>query len=262
MVGRSHVLTSVPADGGRGVIVAESPFYPLDPFWPDQPGDVGYLQSDGLEMRVVDCVTGAARKSGGELLLGVDVPVRRGHPDWHWVVVHVVERSVPPGTEIRMLVETDRRRAFSAGHTASHLTALALNAALAGRWEAPAGTERDGLGHPDVAASGAVKSRIVLNGSVDTYRFPGLAAETLPDVAKDMEARLTAWIDSAAPVVVDAAGPDLGDRRVWRCALPDGTAARPCGGTHVNHLGELGRVAVTLEPAEAGDELLVEVRTS
>ncbi|WP_235828111.1 alanyl-tRNA editing protein [Actinomadura rubteroloni] len=268
MTGWSTVVACLPVDGGRGIVVDETPFHPLDPFWPDQPGDVGLLQSDGLELKVVDSVTGAVPATGGEVLVGADIPVKRGDPDWHWLVVHVVERRVPQGAEIRLMVDGDRRRAFSAGHTACHLTALALNAALAGRWRKDA--PPDGLGRPDFDRLAITRSRIVPGGSVDTYRLgrslrrkgfttEGLA-DALPDVAGHMESLLAGWIASGAPVAVEAPNAELTAPRTWRCDLPDGVARLPCGGTHVDDLGELGRVAVTLELAQ--DELVVETRTA
>ncbi|WP_026313522.1 metal-dependent hydrolase [Actinomadura flavalba] len=266
----SRVVETVRVDGGQGVVTAASPFHPLDPSWPDQPGDTGLLQSDGLEMKIVDCVTGAAEASGGPLLIGSDIPARRGDPAWDWVVVHVVERSVPVGADVRLMVDADRRNALSAGHTGCHLMALALNAALAGRWrkDVPA----DGLGHPDFDRAAVTRSRIVRDGSVDTYRIgkslrkkgfdaDGLAA-ALPAVAGHMEDRLAAWIATDAPISIAAPDPGLAALRRWRCALPEGTAEIPCGGTHLTHLGDLGTLTVALELSEAGDELVVETRAS
>ncbi|MDA0638089.1 hypothetical protein OUY22_32165 [Nonomuraea sp. MCN248] len=52
------------------------------------------------------------------------------------------------------------------------------------------------------------------------------------------------------PVRVDVPGPGLTARRTWRCALPEGEASIPCGGTHVRRTGELGGITVTLEAGE------------
>ncbi|MQY05129.1 hypothetical protein ACRB68_31960 [Actinomadura sp. RB68] len=263
--GESRVIMSVPLDGGHGVVVEETPFHPLDPSWPDQPADTGVLGADGLETRVVDCLTGAMR--GGELLVGADIPVRRGDPDWSWLVVHVVERDVPVGVTVRLAVDEERRRALSAGHTACHLMALALNEALAPRWRKE--VRPDGLGHPDFDALAIASSRIVPGGSLDTYRIgtslrkkgftaEGLAGD-LPKLAEVVEARMARWIAADAPVAIEAPGPGLTAPRRWRCALPEGTVEIPCGGTHLSRLGELGAVRVSMEPGDAGPVVRTEV---
>src|SRR5690606_1951657 len=82
--GRSEVVGVVPVGEHHGLIVAETPFHPLDHTWPDQPADRGTV--GGLD--VLDCVTGA-RSPEGEVLLGRDIPVRRGTDGWDWLVVHV-----------------------------------------------------------------------------------------------------------------------------------------------------------------------------
>ncbi|MBW8481845.1 metal-dependent hydrolase [Actinomadura parmotrematis] len=259
--GRSVVVASVPLDGGFGVVVERTPFHPLDHAWPDQPADTGVLRDAGWEMPVVDCLTGAVRD--GELLVGADVPVRRGADGWHWVVVHVVEQEVAEGTEVLLLVDEERRDALSAGHTGCHLMALALNAALAGHWRKD--VEADGLGHPDFDKAAIVSSRIVPDGSRDVYRIgkslrkKGFVADDLAGVEADVNARLAAWVAADAPVRIEVPSPELAARRVWWCELPEGTAGIPCGGTHVRRLGELGGVAARLELD--GAELAVTTQT-
>ncbi|WP_084963115.1 metal-dependent hydrolase [Thermoactinospora rubra] len=249
--GRSTVVATVPADGRHGVVVAETPFHPLDHTWPDQPADRGTL--DGSP--VLDCVTGAARD--GQVLLGSDIPVRRGDDGWAWLVVHVLDRPVPVGAEVELEADPAYRAALSAGHTGCHLAALALNGVLAGRWRKEVAP--DSLGHPDFDQAAITSSRIVEHGSLDVYRLgkslrrKGFSADGLDpvEIADQVNEVLKGWVAADAPVWVDAPGPELTARRTWNCDLPVGRATIPCGGTHVTRTGELGGVRVELSLEEA-----------
>ncbi|GAA3414582.1 metal-dependent hydrolase [Streptosporangium vulgare] len=300
--GRSAVVATVPVGDGYGTVVAETPFHPLDHTWPDQPADTGTIGG----VAVTDCVTGAVAEGEETVRLGADIPVRRGTPGWHWLVVHVTAEPVADGGltdagftaagpggagfgagadavgsdtaglggagfrgEVELVVDAEGRRALSAGHTACHLAALALNAALAGRWrkEAPA----DGLGHPDFDQAAIASSRILPGGSQDVYRLgkslrrkgfgtEGLAEE-LPRIARLVGDRLTAWIAADAAVRIDTPGPELTARRTWHCALPEAEVSIPCGGTHLSSTAELGAIAVTLELSADGSELTMRTTT-
>jgi alanyl-tRNA synthetase len=261
--GRSQVVAVVPVGDRHGVIVAETPFHPLDHTWPDQPADTGTIGG----LAVADCVTGAVEHGGTTVHVGEDIPVRRGTPGWDWLVVHVTEGA--PVGEVELVVDADGRRALSAGHTACHLAALALNAALSGRWrkEVPA----DALGSPDFDQAAIATSRILPGGSRDVYRLgrslrrkgftvDGLAGE-LPEIASRAGALLGEWVAADAPVWIDSPGPELTARRTWHCALPGGEATIPCGGTHLSRTSELGAVTVTLELSDDGSELVMHTAT-
>ncbi|MBO2449319.1 metal-dependent hydrolase [Actinomadura barringtoniae] len=268
--GRSEVLAAIGLDGGGfGVVTRETPFHPLDHTWPDQPADTGLIVVDEVRHRVVDCLTGAMEEAGsGALLLGTEIPVRRGDEGWDWLVVHVVEREVAVGEPADLEVDPDRRRALSAGHTACHLMALALNAALAPRWRKEA--RNDGLGRPDFDSLAITSSRIVEGGSLDTYRLgkslrkKGFTAEgladDLPALTEEINGLLAEWLASDAPVRIEVPSPELTARREWHCSLPDGEVSIPCGGTHVRRLGELSSATATLELSPEGDELAVETK--
>ncbi|WP_406313034.1 metal-dependent hydrolase [Streptosporangium sp. NBC_01639] len=256
--GRSAVVGTVPVGDRHGTIVAETPFHPLDHTWPDQPADTGTIGG----LAVVDCVTGAVEEGGETVRLGEDIPVRRGTPGWSWLVVHVTDAPVPD-REVELVVDAAVRHALSAGHTACHLAALALNAALAGRWrkEVPC----DALGHPDFDQTAIASSRILPGGSRDVYRLgkslrrkgftaEGLAEE-LPEIAQRAGDRLKEWVAADAPVWIDSPGPELTARRTWHCGLPGGEVAIPCGGTHLSRTSELGALTVTLELSGDGSEL-------
>jgi alanyl-tRNA synthetase len=250
--GRSEIVGVVPAGGRHGLVVAETPFHPLDHTWPDQPADQGTI--GGLP--VADCVTGA-QSATGEIFLGPDIPVRRGTEGWAWLVVHVTGTPLPVGAEVALEVDPGHRAALSAGHTACHLAALALNAALAGHWRKPVAP--DGLGHPDFDQSAITSSRISPFGSEDVYRLgkslrkKGFSADglELSQVAAEVNDRLKAWVTADAAVRLDVPGPGLTARRTWHCALPEGETSIPCGGTHVRRTGELGAVTVALSLEDA-----------
>lgn len=251
VTGRSQIVEAVRAGVRHGLVTTETPFHPLDHTWPDQPADRGTI--GGLP--VVDCVTAAESDDG--LFMGDDIPVRRGADGWRWLVVHVVDSPLPVGEEVDLVVDADYRAALSAGHTACHLAALALNAALAPRWRKEAAT--DALGNPDFDQTAITSSRITEYGSVDVYRLgkslrkKGFSAEDLDlaQVAGAVNERLKHWVAADAPVWVDVPDPTLTARRTWHCALPEGEAHIPCGGTHVSRTSQLGTVTVSLELEEA-----------
>lgn len=251
--------------GDRLLVVTDrTPFHPVDPGWPDQGPDRGTLAHGDRRAEVLDCVIGAT--DGAAVFVGADIPVRRGEPGWSFVVVHVLAAgSLDPaaGDEVTLTVDADHRAALSAGHTGCHLAALALNAALAGRWRKT--PRADGLGRPDFDGAAIVSSRIEPFGSVDQYRLgrslrksgfdsAGLA-DDLPALIEAIDLTLAGWVDAAGSVRVETAGPTLTDRREWVCELPDGTARIPCGGTHVATLAKLGSVRVALELSADGQQL-------
>jgi hypothetical protein len=47
LTGTSPVLAAVPLEGGYGVIVAQTPFHPLDHTWPDSPPTPGPCRPAG-----------------------------------------------------------------------------------------------------------------------------------------------------------------------------------------------------------------------
>lgn len=263
----AEVLAVRTGDGRTQVITTRTPFHPVDFRWPDQGPDRGTAAIGGRSFTVSDCVIGAT--DGSELFVGEAVPVRRGEEGWAFVVVHhlaVDATGIAEGDEVLLTVDAEHRRALSAGHTACHLAALALNAALADRWRKPVGT--DGLGNPDFDQLAIVSSRIEPGGAVDRYRMgrslrkkgfdiDGLAAD-LMGIAGAANTTLAGWVATGAPVQLLVAGPGLTDLREWVCALPEGTQRIPCGGTHLDSLAETGGVTVTLEYDEAEGSLVMQ----
>ncbi|WP_030056615.1 MULTISPECIES: metal-dependent hydrolase [Streptomyces] len=274
VTGESPVLAVHPlADGRYAVVTEATPFHPLDHTWPDQPADHGTLTVDGTELAVVDCLTGAVGPEDDALLVGADIPVRRGDEEWSWLVLHVL--GTDPGDIVgrtaALAVDADRRGALSASHSGCHLLALALNAALAPRWRKDPGRS-DAFGNPDFDSLAMAGSVMDTEASTDTYRlgkslkkkgftvdateeFPALA-DALPALTEAVNDRLAAWVAADAPVRIEVPGPELTARRQWHCELPEGGAQIFCGGTHLHHLGELAELRTELRLSEDGTELV------
>ncbi|WP_406297358.1 metal-dependent hydrolase [Embleya sp. NBC_00888] len=251
-------------DGRTALVVARTPFHPLDHTWPDQPADTGVIRVAGAELAVADCVTGAVGPDG-EFAVGEAIPVRRGDEDWSWLVLHVLAQALGDpgdlvGASAELIVDAERRAALSAAHTSCHLLAFALNAVLAPRWRKEVRT--DSLGRPDFDNLAITSSRMDVGGSRDDYRIgkslrkkgftaDGLAQD-LPGVRDEVEALLEQWLKTDAEVRIEVPGPALTARRVWHCGLPDGDAHIPCGGSHLGRLGELRALAIELTMDEDG----------
>ncbi|WP_431782832.1 metal-dependent hydrolase [Streptomyces chumphonensis] len=252
-------------DGRLLLVTDRTPFHPLDHTWPDQPADRGTVTFGGTSHPVLDALTGAVGPGADGLLMADAVPVRRGDPEWSFVAVHVlgpVDDAAAPvvGQDVELAVDAEYRAGLSAGHTACHLVALALNEELADLWtKQPRRT--DCLGHPDFDQSAITASRIEPNGSVDTYRLgkslrkSGFSAaaltERLDAVQHAVNARVAQWIAADGAARVERDERHLDARRWWTCALPGGTARIPCGGTHVASTADLGSVTVTLDLSAA-----------
>ncbi|MFC6237406.1 NUDIX domain-containing protein [Longivirga aurantiaca] len=261
------VRSDVQEDGRVAVVVDRTPFHPLDHSWPDQPGDTGLVAG----AHVVDSVMGAIDDEGA-LLLGDAVGVRRGDPSRTWVVAHLLGAgSVAPGAGdvVPLAVDPARRAAYSRGHSACHLAALALNEASARFWtkEPP---RRDSRGFPFLDQIAIQVSRIEPDAAYDAYRcgkslrkagFDSASfLEALDDVAGEAHVLLDAWVATGAVSRLETDGdPTLSARRRWVCDVPGGPAVIPCGGTHVSDLSALGTVRVSYAPTPDGFEQRTDV---
>jgi alanyl-tRNA synthetase len=269
LAGRSTVVHTTAQDDRMLVLTESTPCHPVDPRWPDQGPDVGTLTFGERVAPLIDCVVGAS--DGSALFVGDEIPVRRDEPGWAFVVVHVIAGAAPApseGDEVSFTVDAIHRVALSAGHTACHLAAIALNAALAGRWRKPVRT--DGLGHPDFDQLAIVSSRIEPGGAVDIYRLgrslrkkgfdvDGLKVDLIA-IEADANRLLSGWVASDAPIELVVSGPRLTDLREWVCALPEGTQRIPCGGTHLRSLAEVEAVSVELAYDQTIGELVMTTR--
>jgi alanyl-tRNA synthetase len=277
--GDATVLHSQTLDDGRlAVLLDTTPCHPVDAGWPDQGPDRAVIRVRGcagqgaagtsgaglsgggqVEWPVLDCVVAAT--DGAELAIGAAIPVRKGTEGWAFVVAHLLpaEARLAEGTAVEVSVDADYRAALDAGHTGCHLASLALNRAMAGRWNKE--TRADALGQPDFDAAAIASSTITEYGSVDVFRLnkslrrkgfgtDGLV-EDLPAITEAINATLAGWVAGGAPVRIDRDGERLTDRRYWVASLPDGEASIPCGGTHLASLAELAGLAVSFTAADA-----------
>ena len=261
------VLHVEPLDEGRHAVVLDTTAcHPVDTAWPDQPADRGTLTTDHGRQPIVDAITGGIHD--GVLHLGAALPVRTGTDGWTFVVAHIVEGPPPaPGDQAQIDVDQGYRAALSAAHTACHLAALALDAALSAAWTKPAPT--DALGNPAFDALAIQRSLIEPHRSTDTYRIgkslrrKGFTTAALDDpatVAAHVNAQLAQWIAVGGAVRIERADDALSARRTWVCELPTGLTDIPCGGTHIRDIAELSTVTASLatREIEGGLELSME----
>ncbi len=273
---RAVVLSVVARDTAVVVLTDTTPFHPVDPRWPDQGTDRGTLTCAAGIATIAEATIGAT--DGTELFVGSEVTVRRGTPGWAFVVAHLVPSDGPrpvEGEEVTLAVDGVNRSALSAGHTACHVAALALNAALADRWRQPLGSggRTDGLGNPDFDQLAITSSVIRPFGATDTYRVgkslrkkgftPTDLDSALPGVTDRANELLAGWVAAGAPIELEISGPGLTDLRTWVCRLPEGTQRILCGGTHLSSLRELSGIAVELTfDAPAGELLMTTSATA
>lgn len=261
------VLHIEPLEDERFALILDTTaFHPVDTAWPDQPADRGTLNATHGTQPIVDAVTGGIYD--GELHLGADLPVRTGTSGWTFVVAHIIEGPPPAiGDTVHVEVDQRHRAELSIAHTACHLAALALDAALSAAWSKSAPT--DALGNPAFDALAIQRSRIHPYRATDTYRIgkslrrKGFTPAALDDpagVADRVNAQLAEWIAAGGAVRVERANDDLSARRAWVCELPSGTTDIPCGGTHVRDIAELRDVTISLATRviDGGLELTME----
>lgn len=257
-------------DDGVVIVVAETPFHPVDHTWPDQPGDAGTIFVGEESAAVAEAVM-AAVDEDGVFAVGPAIPARRGADGWTWLVAHRVTGDVPTGfvegAAARLVVDERRRAGLSRGHTACHLASLALDLAVADLWRKDPGA--DALGTPDFEGRANQSSRIHEDGSLDEYRLgkslrrAGFDTETfaatLPEREASINAQLAAWVTTAAGSRIVSEGPTIVDRRRWHCELPEGEAVILCGGTHVDSLAAFASIQVSLDLSDP--QLLVMTTT-
>lgn len=269
-------VIAYPSNGDErcAIITDSTPFHPIDLTWPDQPGDHGVIELDSTVLPVVDTQIAAMLRNTDEVRIGPAVSARHGIGEFVFAVAHIIDgdpadtRSLV-GRTVRLRVDRDRRLALSAAHTGCHLVAYAFNQATDGLWTKRA--RLDARGNRDFDNAALLETRHFVGGSVDRYRLgkslrkkgfdhPALISDLDAYVA-EANRTLAAWVAERAGVTVSAESDLFTAERVWRCELADTPAFMPCGGTHVEHLGEIASIDIHADFSEDKKELVLRAST-
>ena len=192
-----------------GVVLDQSLFYATSG---GQPGDSGILRWDGGDMRVAVAVKG----DRGEIVL---VPAEG-------------EMRPEVGTEVRQEIAWDRRFSHMRVHTSLHILSVIIPLPVTG------GSISEGKGRLDFDMTDPPEDKAALEAALNE-----LVARDLP-VSDD-------WITDAEldanPGLVKTMSvqPPRGSGRIRLVRIGEGEAQvdlQPCGGTHVRHTGEIGRL--------------------
>ena len=188
----------------QGVILDRTVFYPLGG---GQPGDTGEIRlASGVALSVID-----TRKSGHD-------------------IAHVIEKaSSPPvvGETVEAVIDWDRRYAHMRMHTGLHLLGVVLPYGVTG------------------GSIGATRSRLDFD-MTETVDKEAVCRELNALIAADHPVQ-TQWITdkelAAQPELIRTMSvkPPHGAGHVRLLNIP-GVDLQPCGGTHVAHTGEIGRL--------------------
>jgi misacylated tRNA(Ala) deacylase len=206
---RSCEATVVAVDE-RGIRLDRTVFYPMGG---GQPGDTGVL-----------------RRTGGSSVTIADARKGDGLDD----VLHIpAPRSAMPavGEKVTAEIDWDRRYRLMRMHTCLHLLCAVVPGAVTG------GQISDGKGRLDFDLPGEgldkavitekLNSLIAANHAVSPRWITDEELAAQPDLVRTMSVKPPTGHGKVR--LLDIAGVDL----------------QPCGGTHIRHTGEIGRVEVT-----------------
>jgi len=200
---------TVTSAGPEGLRLDRTVFYPMGG---GQPGDSGYLVlEDGTKLRIVD-----ARKG-----------------DTHEDVLHILEEGCDPpapGTKVAAEIDWERRHRLMRMHSCLHLLCAVVTGDVTG------------------GQVGDVKGRLDFNLPDTQLDKEQITADLNRLVEEDhpVEPRWISEEDLAAqPELVRTMSvkPPSGGGRVRLLDIA-GVDLQPCGGTHVQRTGEIGKVRV------------------
>ncbi|MGI9304952.1 MAG: alanyl-tRNA editing protein [Gammaproteobacteria bacterium] len=204
-----HCDARVVAADERGIRLDKTVFYPLGG---GQPGDVGVLRTpDGTEIAITDT------RKDKELSDIVHIPADGA-------------AALAPDTEVTAEIDWERRHRHMRMHTCMHLLCAVITGEVTG------------------GQLGADKGRLDFNLPDTRLDKERLSAE-LNRLVQENHAVSTVWITDeeldAKPDLVRTMSvkPPRGAGKVRLLDIND-VDLQPCGGTHVAHTGEIGRVKV------------------
>ncbi|MGF1691262.1 alanyl-tRNA editing protein [Photobacterium kagoshimensis] len=246
---------------GTWLVTDQTPFHPVSHIWPDHPADRGTVTVNDTNHEVIACQVGAVELATNQLFVGQDIPVKRDTEGWAFVVVHCLANIVAleQGCVVELTVDADHQQALSRGHSAGHLSSLAINKVLHHDFWRKEPTRCDELGYFDFHSYAQTKSIVSPDCSTDTYRLGktlrkrGLNSadfvNQLDEVAEKVNQQLELWRVNGPAVVMRKEGEALTDSRYWQCDLGEeaGLIEIPCGGTHINSLSEYAQLTVSFE---------------
>jgi len=265
----SRVQYSRQHDDCTLVVTEATPFHPASHIWPDHPADKGTLSIATTHYEIINCLTGAWDCSNQQLYVGTDIPVKRGEPGWHFVVVHQLPAGVKLtyGSEVTLSVDATYQQALSRGHSGAHLAAMALNKVLQQDFWRKAATRLDALQHYDFHGYAEETSFVAEDTCVDIYRMGKTLKKrgfnkddflsALPQVQARVNAQLDYWRASGVTISMAREGDNLTDSRYWSCIIDDTKVCMPCGGTHVQSMADFSSLAIELRLNDQGNVEMV-----
>lgn len=179
-----------------------------------QPGDQGRLtRDDGASFEVVNAVKGDG-------------------PETSVCVLAEGADGLAVGDKVRAEIDWERRFRLMRMHTAMHLLCAAVPAGVTGGQVGLAKSRLDF----DVGETTLVKEEIQAALDAATGKDAGVSFRWIEDSELDANPDLVRTMSVAPP---------RGSGRVRLVAIGDGDVdLQPCGGTHVKHVGEIGRIVV------------------
>ena len=179
-----------------------------------QPGDQGVLRrADGAEFKVVNAVKGDG-------------------PDTSVLVLEDGANGLQVGDAVVAEVDWDRRYGLMRMHTAMHLLCSAVPAGVTGGQVGLAKSRLDF----DVGDTTLVKEEIQAALDDATAKDAAVAYRWIDDAELDANPDLVRTMSVAPP---------RSSGRVRLVSIGDGAVdLQPCGGTHVKHVSEIGRIVV------------------
>ena len=268
-------VTAIHDNGDRRVVVTDiTPFHPLDPWWPDQPSDLGTMTLADHVGAIERAVLVGCGEGAPTVRIGDSQGIKRSDPSWVWSVGHVIPSTaapqILPGDTCRLEVDPVYRRAIATGHTACHIAALGLNIALTPYWKKS--TRTDALGNNDFDQEAIFLSTIGEFNSADHYRIgrsmrkAGFSAEafwerfdqTAPEVAQ----RANDLLREIESITVSPDRTPFHARRTWIAKYKGRELSIPCGGVHIADPRELKSIEIDFSRSQDPSEFVMHTRVA